>query len=555
MLVSRESGESPREALAEYCSLSAVALLIGLVSILLLTAVLYFLGKPISSLNLWLPLVGTVIFLAVVAKSLPRFVALLIGQAVILIPCLLIGGIAFDLSYDGQTYHQEAIILLGQGWNPFFGIPVQGINQLWINHYAKASEIFAAVLFHSSGNVEIGKSFNLILMGASFLLMFSAIARLGGGLGLAGIFAFLLAFNPVSLYQSLTYYVDGPLASLMVIYLAIACLLWNRSRPVYFLGLAACLILLCNLKFTGLAYAGLLTLGTIGVFFFLGDKPRLKPFVAVSAASGLLAVSLVGFNPYITNMLHAGHPFHPLSGPDAVDIMTPNMPADFQEKGRVEKMAISLFSRSDNPKPPAESQLKWPFFMTEWEVKTFTSPDARTGGFGPLFSGALLLSGVVFLWAFLASPRRMVMPMAVLLVIWGTALANPEGWWARYAPQIWVAALLPCFVVLRTKSAPVLQGVSVLTILALVINLSIVAFTYFGGQVEANLELRRQLARLREQPETLQVYFYDFQSNRHRLQQAGVKFQEAPAPTFTTTEKLVASRTELGVFEEKAREP
>ncbi len=68
----------------------------------------------------------------------------------------------YDISFDGQWYHQEAVYQMARGWNPFKGdYPDNTIRNgsFWFNHYAKGIEIFQAGIYMLTGKNRIRQSY------------------------------------------------------------------------------------------------------------------------------------------------------------------------------------------------------------------------------------------------------------------------------------------------------------------------------------------------------------------------------------------------------------
>jgi hypothetical protein len=91
---------------------------------------------------------------------------------------LVLAALVKDYSYDGQQYHQQAIRLLGEGWNPLRDEPVLGLHALWINGYAKGPWTWSAAWLDATTSIELGKSLHLWLAGAAGLLAGTALAAL-----------------------------------------------------------------------------------------------------------------------------------------------------------------------------------------------------------------------------------------------------------------------------------------------------------------------------------------------------------------------------------------
>lgn len=103
-------------------------------------------------------------------KESQKTIALNIAYAsIIFLICILVSNYFYDVSFDGQWYHQDAIILLSEGWNPFHDIALvnnqtSGNCAPYLNHYPKASWIAGACLYKFTNSIQIAKSFNLVFI-------------------------------------------------------------------------------------------------------------------------------------------------------------------------------------------------------------------------------------------------------------------------------------------------------------------------------------------------------------------------------------------------------
>lgn len=86
----------------------------------------------------------------------------------LLIFLLFLSTLIWDSTYDGITYHEEAITALSNGWNPVYepsGKPnpwTTAKTSIWVHHYAKASWVFGAVVHKFTGSLESAKVYNLL---------------------------------------------------------------------------------------------------------------------------------------------------------------------------------------------------------------------------------------------------------------------------------------------------------------------------------------------------------------------------------------------------------
>jgi hypothetical protein len=87
--------------------------------VFVLGTLLWFIGLPV---NRWLFLVSIglaagISYRAFSSKSLKEWCWLFLG-CFIIVASLLIAVRFFDCSFDGQWYHQDAVMFLSNGWNP-----------------------------------------------------------------------------------------------------------------------------------------------------------------------------------------------------------------------------------------------------------------------------------------------------------------------------------------------------------------------------------------------------------------------------------------------------
>jgi hypothetical protein len=336
-----------------------------------------------------------------------------------------------------------------------------------------------------------------------------------------------------------TFYVDGQLASVVAALVAMVALTVSTRGPVPLLGLGSAFLMLPGVKFTGAAYAvAFAVLAGGAIVAFARDRVR---GAAVAVSLGVVTGVLVtGWNPYVTNLVREGHPLHPVAGPSSYDVISGQAPPEFLARTRLGKLAMSTFSAARNgvdvtPVP------KWPFTWKGDESTLFQSPDVRFAGFGPLFSGGLVLAALAFVAALRRPRRHALVGGAVSAALLGTVLMNPEPWWARYVPQLWLVPLVLAFAAAaaRRRIALVLASLALAT---LTVDSALIAVNVThrirkkSGDVEAQLQA---LAR-GSQPIVVQ---FGFESNEQRLREAGVAFVESEQLPCRDPEALAYSTT------------
>ena len=137
----------------------------------------------------------------------------------------------FDLTWDGQWYHQTAVYEMADGWNPLRD-PVHDFGRhtwnLWVLHYAKGPWYVALALFAATGKHRDWRRPRRPSRRRSRCSSCwrpqstSASARRW-----AILVALLTALNPVTTCGIVTHQVDGILVSLM------ACTRGGRDRASF----------------------------------------------------------------------------------------------------------------------------------------------------------------------------------------------------------------------------------------------------------------------------------------------------------------------------------
>jgi hypothetical protein len=472
--------------------------------------------------QLWLALVLAVLATVLVARASSRRWVWI--SAAVLVASLA-GALAcnwfYDLSWDGQAYHQEAVLRIAAGWNPIWGAPLGADRRpidIWVNCYPQAAWIAEAVLYRSSGLLEASKVINFLGMGAALLLGQAALRALGVTRWKAWGVSVLAALNPVALTQGLTFYVDGLLASLFTVVAALTVLWWRKPRGSTLAALGATLIVVSNLKFTGLVYAGMYAAG-LSAAVWLRHREQRRTFVLGIGAVMAIAVVAVGYSPYVKNLRAYHHPFFPIAGPGAVDVMPISVAPELLAAGRPVRLARSLLSRSANDLEPPKWKI--PFAIHTGELVPFSAPDVRIGGFGPWFGAAALLAllSLALAWA-LRVPGVLCLTLVCGLIL-SSVFLNAGLSVARYVPQLWLAVVI-VLIPARPRALAIVIGAT------LAIDVLLVGKVHFPEQafntriLRSNLEMAAAASAHAPVP----VHIDGFDSNRERFRAAGVKFVE-----------------------------
>jgi hypothetical protein len=482
----------------------------------------WLLGVPLSGLAL-LPAAA----LASWAAPTGRRVATLVPAALLVAGAVALSVAFLDVSFDGLLYHLPAVRALADGWNPVLDGPLDRgrSGEIFANLYPKGAWASGAVLASTTGKMEAAKALSLVWPLSVFLLAFGTLRPALESRLRAAALAAIVALNPVALLQMFATTADGAVACAVTASLLLAVRLarsWSRETAAAFaLGLVA----LCNVKLSGAAFAFFTGGAALGLAAFQGRRLVLRT-AALLGAAAVAGILVAGWNPYVTNALRYGHPAHPVLGAHPIDLERGQTAADFHTRGRWAKLGASLFAECSNgltrPRP------RVPFLFSPAELRAFASWDVRFGGFGPLFSGALLVSLPLLAVLLRRGAPHRAPALVLLAAVAGMVAINPEAWWARLAPQTWLVPAGTALLGSLSTSRNVRRIASGLLVLLLA-NLALVSVPYLFGQAVFTASARSQLAGLREAARRegpLLVRLNSFEGSRWRLEESRIPFRE-----------------------------
>lgn len=507
------------------------------------TAILLLLNIPVTSLHFPLTFAGALLFSFFFARerddagwSLKGFLAPAAVSLIILVISILTAAWFFDFSWDGQSYHQEYIIRLKNHWNPTqsylpYTVPLAEV----CNYYSRGIETIQSTLYAFTGCIETGKATGFILFFATLFLCYSFLLRQAGlSKPKAWILALISACNPVFLYQAFTYYIDAHIYFLYVILIvsAIRIFMTGETMPMILYGFA--IILLLPAKFIAIPMTGIMVIALIVTLFVYRKYKLFAKVVAVSTLCSAIGFFLVGYQPYVTNLVNHGSPFYPFAGAGAAPgaPLVDQSPEGFPEKNRVAKFFISVFSRTENLQHAETNRspgIKVPFTLNKKELRIVW--DQRLGGFGPFYGGAfmlslLLMAGLVFRLP--AADRRFL--IILILTLTASIFIISEPWWFRYVPQLWLFSVILIFfaeVKWKNRFSKVLSGI-VYVALALNILLTLAGTLYWN--VRDTLKVKEQLEIIQKSGKTVIADFGIFTGNEIRLQESGIPYVRSEAP-------------------------
>jgi hypothetical protein len=466
------------------------------------------------------------------------------GLALILLAgSLLLSAFFYDFSWDGQWYHQTAIILIARDWNPlsdpmrsFAGSQLH--SQLWLRHYAKGPWYAAAAIFATTGRIELGKCIQWLILMAAFLGTLAAC--LGAGLRRSRAFgiAAVVAVNPVAVCELTTFLVDGVMASSLVLTVVAAISALRQPRPAVIAAGVAASIVCINSKFTGLIYLCFL-FAALALWCLFKARRSLPRLALMATGTLVIGACLWGYNPYVTNTLYRHQPFYPILGSANYPSLAEQgnelnerweTPKNMVGRNLAVRFAYSIFGRPGNQpyREGKNASLMWPFAARPHDLYTYTFQDPRVAALGPLFSGCFLLSvalGVGLLFKVDASSRWMLLLASATIV--ASLFISKVCWWPRYGPQLWLLPIIPLALAFREGASRLQVRLTWGLLALLLLNAGIVAAVRLNWETRASLTLRHELRDLRNSGQEYELsagYFDD--SAKERLAEAHVRFRD-----------------------------
>lgn len=349
-----------------------------------------------------------------------------------------------DYSIDGLVYHQSIANSVQSGVNIFF----QTSGSFWGDLYPKGIEIFCGEVLKIFPSINSAAFFYILI--STCLFFYSIYFGKLYDINYYKIYiaSFLIAISPLFIQQFYTYYVDYCLYSLMCLLLLSSILIIHKKNNIIDIVIFITAGSICFVvKMSGAIYpfVALILLFTFQIFKRERFWMSIKTCFILGTIIFCIGFFVLGYNPYITNILNGRHVLYPIAGENKIDIITMMQPKNFLEKNRLSKLFTSLTSKTDNISNYGTTEFKLNIFtVSAHEKSQMGIPDTRIGGWGPLFTLILLISfGIPF---FFKINTTILYPILFFIII--STVIHPESWWARYSPQIY---LIPIAFFLSTK--------------------------------------------------------------------------------------------------------
>ncbi|NKJ51297.1 hypothetical protein CIC12_32190 [Burkholderia sp. SG-MS1] len=351
-------------------------------------------------------------------------------------------GFLREFSYDGLNYHSAVALALDQQITGVTGAHEIG-GMFWAEHYPKAFEFFAYTAHVLTTRFNSGKSFTLLLSVPAVVCLMQVFRSAGRSGRTALAAAVVCVYNPVALGQITTLYVDAAHYYCWTIF-SVNLLFAVWKRPYSAVQLGAALVLLIGSKMTGPVFAGISILVIFAAALVVqtrhGFLRNHRKVFGQLAVWSVVAVLIVGYSPYMQNVLAGKHVFYPILGKEKLDILSRQASPHFLSLNPLHRLVLSYFSLPSNCTYCTTAEPT--FDLSKEHLRdafvALHTADTRFSGFGPFF-GAMLVLGVI---AMFGRKKDGNIVKIYLLTTLAIVLLHPQSWWARYVPMLYAVPLL-----------------------------------------------------------------------------------------------------------------
>ncbi|MFB6319610.1 hypothetical protein ACE1EF_13545 [Saccharicrinis sp. FJH54] len=465
-----------------------------------------------------LVLAAVLLFLLNKNDRLRQHISVLVLSLGIIIFSLIIASFYFDLSWDGQWYHQSAIYHMVSDWNPLKE-PIRNFeinNSSSISHFPKGSWYFAASVYSFTGNFEAGKALNILIPFIALFYIFASFREIRLSYGKAVLISAIVVLNPVVWCEITSYLVDGLLILYICIYVT-AIILWIRQQDkISLLMFAMSISALVNVKFTGLVF-----FCTLAFFFFIYllfvNRKLWFRFASVHAIILIASLLITGYNPYFTNYAERNHPLYPIMGTDEYPSVFESTGRDDNEyyetphnmmgKNLLYRMFYATFGRPDNAPyyKEKDARLMWPFTsrISDWDAYYFH--EVRISGFGPYFSVTIILALILSTILLIRDKENRTRLLLAAAAILASLMYSRHLWWPRFGPQMWLLPLLPLSFALFSSHFRKIRILTYTVAGLMLVNGIIVLGVHMGWETRSTLTLKQQLTEIKTNNSAIEI--------------------------------------------------
>ncbi len=426
--------------------------------------------------------------------------------------------------FDAVWYHHDAVYQLAKGWNPYdrnLRANETSYCEFYLNYFPKGYWIFGAIIYSFTHTIEAAKGMDLALILACAMILCGGLLKQNFGWSNAkSVFVgLLISLNPIAIINAFSFYVDGPIASLLSLGIFFSLAQWYGKENKAWLLAFICFGVLFHLKYTGTAFS-ILFMGAFFVLLIMKEKWLWKKWLMRFSIFSILVLLILGFHPFISNTIHKGHPFFPAVENNEIKVFKlSSYPADFIGKDRFTKFATALFAETGWHGTPDKSTPKELFSFIGSEFYGKGIPDL--GALGPLFAEFFSLSIIAFIisFLFLKNRKRKFQYLLGFIFFLFTFFINQEAWVFRYIPHLWLLSilmLLPLWEVTYGKYF------SIIIMLGLYINSGIVSKEAYKGQSAQSNQLNKTFDFLKGKEDVYAIYHGWGNSFLNRMGENGI---------------------------------
>jgi hypothetical protein len=461
----------------------------------------------------------------------------------------------YDFTFDGENYHQAAVISLADGWNPIYELqptinaPVGlfGISEEFskpdLIGYPKVLWLIQSSIYKLTGHINSGVITNIIVALVAFVFLFNLLLRIKLTKPWAFFISLLGILGPSFIQQFFAFTADGFSYQIALIAaISLISLATTDNKPRSFAIFICSWILLVGTKYSNDYIAIILAIVCLGIIARIYFKTPIlfKQLLRVGILGFILSIFILS-NPFLLNLLRYGSPIYPDNlPPNGGNVAVENIPHNLTNAGKLELLFYGIYSQTQEPSvadsPTNIAQLKIPFTfqMEEISYDAEVEPSERVASGGLLFSGIFTLGLVILLSLFLfgsSAAEEFIIGITglIIILILIAALALPTPNVLRYTPLITfipVLALITIVLIDKTRPFSWLRISKFLLASLIAVNIGIYLCVFVSSTLTESLELNQQLASMRNSGLTYNVYAPGFYSSYTRLREAGVKFVE-----------------------------
>lgn len=472
-------------------------------------------------------------------------------------------GFTYDTSWDGQGYHQSAVIALSNNWNPLYDPSIDFAqvlpSQIFAEGYPSALWELEASVYSLTDRINSAKVFNFAIAFLAAVIVYSLTRKLKLPKILSVIISILIALQPVYLIQLLSFMADGFGYELLVI--AACSLAIVAFSPKSYWAIATFLmaeLFLVTTKYSHLPVS--LVLGIIfGLIVFnriLNYDYRINKNSITFTILFVLTALIFATIPYFRNQFHHSAMFYPTNIPDLMgSVKYNNVPNNLQDSNKLSLLFHGIFSKAQTKEsgdPRSETNvadLKIPFSFSPKEINdSATLYNNRVGGGGPFFSGLVVLSLILVTYLYIKAESKkqryaIYASLFTFMIIIVLSLLAPTPNLLRYTNQLQLipfAVIIPIYAVFNK---PFIKIFCFIILAVSAVNLILFGSAIFAKSISEANAMNKQMADLRKTDLTYQVKAQQFYSSYILLKEQNVKFEITDSLKCQKVERLFSSST------------